>query len=521
MSLPPVPARIAVRDLGRKYTATLISPALADMQVITGMAILLCGYTQLPKGLNSYHWVMVVSLAWFSSLTHLATLTSLRDYFQARPSMAACRAVFMGIVLVMLAVSYGTTGYISQFQVTGNQLAWPAQCLFSSENMSEIGKSPQGASIGRQPLFNKPLVVISIVFLVVSYLTRVVRIFGPTTGLARRWFNAVPRKIMRGGYSSTSRKAEEEQGKTRTAFHNLARLVRALVYIIAKALYDIGGSILWEIIWLTAALAWGSLRLVGLRYEASLLGIAGEDSWGFGQILPVLLTALPLWAMISTLYETRYRRQDANLPISNSRVLDVEIHSSSGVQEGENVAILDVSETTWFYKLVTLLFGFALFFIASCLYNFPAAPINNINFIDTDDLEVPAAVGLVLEQYIILFCACSVIVVVFASVCLAVRIKSTSLFPLRSRWLGIASTPLVQEIMWACLLLSLLVGLGVFDWFTFDSSTARYYSQEFSNYLRRQAQPYENDLHIPLSSTNTDKMGCEDPDTKLFQAKLK
>ena len=102
----------------------------SDMQVITGMAILLCGYTQLRNGLSSYHWEIIVSLAWFSSLTHLATLTSLRDYFRARPAMAMCRAGFMGAVLVTLAISFGTTGYIPQFGSTESP-SWPAGCLFS------------------------------------------------------------------------------------------------------------------------------------------------------------------------------------------------------------------------------------------------------------------------------------------------------------------------------------------------------------------------------------------------------
>ena len=222
----------------------------SDIQVITGMAILLCGYTQLADGLDSYHWVMVVNLAWFSSLTHLATLSSLRSYFRARPSMAVCRAVFMGVVLVMLVVSYGTTGYISQFG-SRVQLSWPAQCLFSSASMSEIGKSDFNPEFdgnhGHRPLYNKPLVVLSIVFLVISYFTRVVRIFSPTTGLGRRWLNTAPRKRMREGYGSVARKAEEAPRTARSAFRNMDMFLRALVYIISKALYDIGGSILWEV----------------------------------------------------------------------------------------------------------------------------------------------------------------------------------------------------------------------------------------------------------------------------------
>ena len=46
-------------------------------------------------------------------------------------------------------------------------------------------------------------------------------------------------------------------------------------------------------------LAWGTIRLFSLRYGHT---IEGENEWGFGQILPVLLTALPLWSILNTVY---------------------------------------------------------------------------------------------------------------------------------------------------------------------------------------------------------------------------
>lgn len=70
---------------------------LGDTQIITSVAILLSGYTQLPCGMSTYHWVMVVDLAWFSAITHLAALTSLRHYFRRRPATALWRVILMGI----------------------------------------------------------------------------------------------------------------------------------------------------------------------------------------------------------------------------------------------------------------------------------------------------------------------------------------------------------------------------------------------------------------------------------------
>lgn len=73
-----------VTQTSEKWNMALESAVItfSDTQIITGIAILLCGYIQLPLGISTYHWQVVVSLAWFSSLTHLLTLSSLHGYFQ-------------------------------------------------------------------------------------------------------------------------------------------------------------------------------------------------------------------------------------------------------------------------------------------------------------------------------------------------------------------------------------------------------------------------------------------------------
>lgn len=48
-----------------------------------------------------------------------------------------------------------------------------------------------------------------------------------------------------------------------------------------------------KLFWMSVALAWGTLRLIGLRIGAKL---HEESKWGFGQILPILLSFLPLWS---------------------------------------------------------------------------------------------------------------------------------------------------------------------------------------------------------------------------------
>lgn len=97
--------------------------------------------------------------------------------------------------------------------------------------------------------------------------------------------------------------------------------MRALVlaiYVLSKAFYEIGNSELLEVrilkenqcyssnlkvlvklFWISIALAWGSLRVIGLRIVTEL---QEERKWRFGQIFPILLSFLPLWSVYETLF---------------------------------------------------------------------------------------------------------------------------------------------------------------------------------------------------------------------------
>jgi hypothetical protein len=83
---------------------------MSDLQLVTGFTILINGYTQLPCGLSTYHWQVLVYLAWFSTLTHLSCLTFLRSYLHEHPGERAARLVAMLFLVILLAVSMVPTG---------------------------------------------------------------------------------------------------------------------------------------------------------------------------------------------------------------------------------------------------------------------------------------------------------------------------------------------------------------------------------------------------------------------------
>lgn len=86
---------------------------MSDIQLVTGYAILIAGYSQLCNGISSYNWQILTFLAWFSSLTHLCFLGLMRDYLYRRPWERLWRTIAMLILVFMLLAAIYPTGNFS------------------------------------------------------------------------------------------------------------------------------------------------------------------------------------------------------------------------------------------------------------------------------------------------------------------------------------------------------------------------------------------------------------------------
>ncbi|KAL8641843.1 MAG: hypothetical protein Q9226_008578, partial [Calogaya cf. arnoldii] len=283
---------------------------LGDTQIVTSVAIILSGYIQLPCGLSAYHWEMIVDLAWFSALTHLTALTSLRHYFRRRPAMAIWRVIFMGVTLILLGSALYPVGYIPQYYDELEQpfndpdqtyptpihteaaftglLSSPAICLMNSRRRIELavtlGSLSASAEDSEQldtiPLpFNTMLVALSLAYFAVGYVTRVTRLFAPLSDRANVWFRVTPVNLMCRIYEFTARRTPSSKCRI---LWQLWKGFWLVCIVTSEAVYEIVDSTIWEIAWLAAALAFGTLRLIGHKQTSSP---SGENTWGFGQEL--------------------------------------------------------------------------------------------------------------------------------------------------------------------------------------------------------------------------------------------
>ena len=84
---------------------------MSDFQLVTGLSILISGFTQMNTGISAYHWQRLVQLAWFSSITHLCCLTALRNYFRRNTLGYFWRLPGMIILIIMLIVALIPTSH--------------------------------------------------------------------------------------------------------------------------------------------------------------------------------------------------------------------------------------------------------------------------------------------------------------------------------------------------------------------------------------------------------------------------
>ena len=175
--------------------------------------------------------------------------------------------------------------------------------------------------------------------------------------------------------------------------------------------------------------------------------------------------------------EVKYRLQLTELPVPSSPKLGTHSSIAEATPRLEAIEILEVSECTWYFKLIALMFGFVMIPVGSCIYNIPAAPVNAVNFWDTSRLGNARAVGYLVAQYLVLLSWSLVVVILFTSVCVAVRMRLLSKPSRRLRGLCsiFSRRPILQELLWDVLILVLLIGVVACDWFVFDGSDSSAY----------------------------------------------
>jgi len=287
---------------------------LSDQQLVTGLAILIAGLFKLCT-ISYWEFLIVVSLAWFSSTTHLSTLVVLRKYFLHHKAVRNWRVAGMLIMLVLLFFSV-----LSQEGLPPDyQFSAPMECVYI--NMSQ-GLANSGGY----------MVPIILVFLVFAYSNQLVKLFSAdrqktvfsilntsliytyirTFGTISRaeWrdkYSAIVKEQLRNSYTIRRRKLlqrfSDASPQQQKSIIRKARMESFFV-LLSMASHIYLDSFMWQIVWLIFGLAYGIGQIVQNRWALlPFVPLDGSDPrMDFGQIVPLLLLFLPILAAIEAYY---------------------------------------------------------------------------------------------------------------------------------------------------------------------------------------------------------------------------
>ena len=279
--------------------------SLGDQQLVTGLAVLIAGYSQMWS-MSAYHFNIVASLAWFSSATHLATLAVSKNYLREYTTVRNWRVLFMLVLSIMLGVA----------QVPGRadkDNSVPVICYYKNFDDEDTAT-----------------VLAAILFLLITYLEGIFRLYARDIDWNLRDF-CVERIVLylskvffadrysKPSYLSTAQaseypgtlssrrsvaivRSEREKGRFDRFESNLKSTdqpIKRYLFVAIFMYQELGFSFFVTMAFLLADLTYGFAQLFKYRAATPHGGIVGnqDEVSSFGQLVPLFLLVLPILTM--------------------------------------------------------------------------------------------------------------------------------------------------------------------------------------------------------------------------------
>ena len=257
---------------------------------------------------------MMVFISWFASFAFVSATTFLEGCSQTNKSMRLIRLVFMVLLASLLIAALLPTGsrmWLNGYPDDGEGFypSLSAICFYKELGMrSFLRRGPKIWSM-----------IFSVVIVGVSFLRCGIQLLDRGGDVSRTCLRTLP-----GSKFKRFLKFLEDKTSSHTIqayIWHAPYLLSYTGFIIARAIYDVSESMLLEILWLTFAMAWGTIKVWDTRAAASWnydgynftlnQKVSEENSWGFGQTLPLILLLLPLLSMAQAYLDDDAKAQEA------------------------------------------------------------------------------------------------------------------------------------------------------------------------------------------------------------------
>ena len=255
----------------------------ADQQILTGVAMLAAGFIKVPT-LSVYHLQVIIYLAWMSSNTHLSAISLLQNDFRSQkgPKSRVLRIVGMVIVGIMILVALvpttGTTWAAVSFIGEAAAAGVPARCFWQH----------QFSGIFR------PNAVLSYILLIGSFVWKGLLLFKTSHQFMKIRLRRIFLTKLVERLDLIHQQIKDK--RVVSTWMKLRYKLSLSLYLIVWYVWEISESFVISLWICGGGLAWGSAQILVIRSTLPRPILKEENSWGFGQILPVLLLGLPVLA---------------------------------------------------------------------------------------------------------------------------------------------------------------------------------------------------------------------------------
>ncbi|PVH84507.1 hypothetical protein DL98DRAFT_611259, partial [Cadophora sp. DSE1049] len=268
---------------------------LSDQQLVTGTAMLATIiYLRSQESITVYHYTMATNLAWFSSNTQLLSLVVLRGWlseerkvakrdrqFNTRPKsrsrsiLIEFRSVWRAVLMVIMAVLLIYTNTFVAYEEWYDHYNCPVNCVPSKP-------------IGGEP---KRWLIVNLVLIFYSYPVALIGLFGLTRSA---WM-----KVRRDVQAWDKNDDNPARGLVGFQIYKALRAVLLGVwYFLASEIFEVG----FQIAWFGLGIKWVIDDRKRGHDIMSNDEAATEDTIGFGQLVPILLLALPVMSFLEACY---------------------------------------------------------------------------------------------------------------------------------------------------------------------------------------------------------------------------
>lgn len=280
--------------------------SMSDQQLVTGTALIVAlnmirwGVMGLDTELSGFTYSMAVILAYFSCITHLASISVLRNYMDLHHTPRNIR-------LAIMAISIGVLLY-NLLEIQNFDLSSTLSCALAENPFGNLQAGLQGSlhEISVALLLYAASVVGVIL---IGYVRRGLELFSKTYRVDHSsWVCELLSLALDRRQMNTAQFQEMTDRRRFSRCLRISRGSRAAIILSIHA--ELAHSFMWEMIWILFYYFFGLAQFIYTLAVATNdwgVSLTNAISWrpGFGQLLPLLLLLLPILNAVDAYFGKR------------------------------------------------------------------------------------------------------------------------------------------------------------------------------------------------------------------------